>query len=398
MANESERKINDDAKEELTPEERIAWLRERVRHRFASFLFSYLSRLRQRKRRSATHYIYGSLLERKTNNTFTFTFTLVCLTLTAQGVLVETSEERKGTEMKHVEVDGEEYRDVSFVHVPQDESVPMKQLTTKVRKSQIGKGDVLMEELKPLFSTLSNNLDLNLLRKTHHFGSGHDGSSGTVSQDALKAVAEQGQVESFCLVQPMPPNKFTSVNIYLDEVGLLKRLPLNKRAGDMALKAGFNPAPKFYGDVFIGRLKSQPVLTNVDFKLGVDTSSDAEWLQRATMQNLEYQTAINSISGKTDQVQPSADGEDGVAKAEEGGLYSWTQTDEEIELIVPLGSSADGNDNTLTSKDVKAGGLKLYASVDPDGCTWTLDTGKKQTSLNISCEKIDAVSWPRITH
>jgi hypothetical protein len=136
----------------------------------------------------------------------------------------------------------------------------MKQLTTKVRKSQIGKGDVLMEELKPLFSALSNNLDLNLLQKTHHFGSGNDGSPGTVSQDALKAVAEQGQVESFCLVQPMPSNKFTSVNIYLDEVGLLKRLPLNKRAGAMALKAGFNPAPKFYGDVFIGRLKVSLVL------------------------------------------------------------------------------------------------------------------------------------------
>jgi hypothetical protein len=38
MANESESKINDDTKEELTPEERIAWLRERVRHRFAHYL------------------------------------------------------------------------------------------------------------------------------------------------------------------------------------------------------------------------------------------------------------------------------------------------------------------------------------------------------------------------
>jgi hypothetical protein len=119
----------------------------------------------------------------------------------------------------------------------------------------MGKGDILMEELKPYFSALSKKIDLNLLRKTQHFGSGDDGSPGAVSQDALTAVAEQGQVESFCLVQPMPSNKFTSVNIYLDEVGLLKRLPLNKRAGEIALKAGFNPAPKFYGDVYIGRLK-----------------------------------------------------------------------------------------------------------------------------------------------
>lgn len=365
MSDQNESKVNDEG--ELTPEQRLAWLRER-------------------------------------------------------GVLVETAEERKINEIRNIMkeedidvVDGEKYSDFSFVHVPHDEALPMKELKMKVLPSQVGKGDVLLEELKPFFSALSKKVDMSLFKDqaTKHFGSGD--TPMQVSEDALKSVATQGQVESFCLVQPMPSNKFTSVNVYLDEVGLLKRLPMNKRGGDIALKAGFNPAPKFYGDVFIGRLNSKPVLTNADFKLGADTSPNAEWLQRATMENLEYQASMTSISGKTDQVQPSADGEDGIAKTEEGGLYSWTQTDEEIEIVLPLGSTEARN--ALSSKDVKAGGLKvkynprnvnvkfkgveilnlkLYANIDPDGCTWTLDIGSKETSLVISCEKVDPMSWPRI--
>jgi len=76
-----------------------------------------------------------------------------------------------------------------------------------------------------------------------------------VSVEALRQVTEQGQVETFALVRPTESNKYTSVNIYLDEVGMLRRLPLNKRAADLASKAGFNPAPSFYGDIFIGRIQ-----------------------------------------------------------------------------------------------------------------------------------------------
>lgn len=44
---------------------------------------------------------------------------------------------------------------------------------------------------------------------------------------------------------------------------MLKRLPLNKRASDYALRAGFNPPPQFYGDVFMGRVKVGCVLMAV---------------------------------------------------------------------------------------------------------------------------------------
>ena len=155
---------------------------------------------------------------------------------------------------KDASVDGEEYEDLSFVHVPHDESLPLKELTIKVPQNRLGKGDLLIEELKPYFSALSRKVDMSLFHNQATTTLGSSGDDVQVSEEALQKVAEQGQVEVFSLVHPMPSNKFQSVNIYLDEVGMLKRLPLNKRAADFAFRAGFNPAPKFYGDIFLGRI------------------------------------------------------------------------------------------------------------------------------------------------
>lgn len=174
---------------------------------------------------------------------------------------METAEDRRRQKVKDIMnepdvVDGEEYEELKFVHIPHDETIPIRELTTKVSKNRLAAnaGDLLLVDLKPYFSALSKKVDLNLFKDqaTKHFGSS---DAPQVSEEALRNVAEQGQVESFSLVYPTESNNFTSVNIYLDEVGMLKKLPLNKRAADLAAQAGFNPPPSFYGDVFIGRIK-----------------------------------------------------------------------------------------------------------------------------------------------
>lgn len=308
------------------------------------------------------------------------------------------------------QMDDEEYEDLTFVIVPCNESLPMKEVAIRVPKKS-RTGDVLLDELKPFIKALSKKADLSLLKDqtTKTLGSAE---TPQVSEKALLEVADQGNVEVFPLVRPMASNRYIGVNIYLDEIGMLKRLPLNKRAMFFATQAGFNPPPTFYGDVFIGRITSTPALKNLNFKLGIDTSSDAAWLQEAVMQNLEYQTQMNQITGK-EEVQPSLDGENGIAKDEEG--YSWTQTEEEVELVVLIKSDTG---ERLSTKEVKAIGInvkfftnKIYAifgqkeilslsffsNIDPDGSTWTLDENEKGTSLVITCEKGDAISWPRIT-
>lgn len=121
------------------------------------------------------------------------------------------------------------------------------------------------------------------------------------------------------------------------------------------------------------------------------------------MENLEYQKQLNEFTGRS-ELQPAVDGTDGVAKAEEG--YSWTQTDEDIEVVVPLPAGATPKDVSVKylskSLEVKCQKepmvvLSLFARVDPDGCTWTYDRSGDQTNLVITMEKADPASWPRIT-
>jgi CS domain len=136
--------------------------------------------------------------------------------------------------------------------------------------------------------------------------------------------------------------------------------------------------------------------------LGEETSFDAPWLQRAAMENLEYQTNLNNITGRS-EVQKAIDGEDGIAKAEDD--FSWTQTEEELEVMVPLPIHVKSKDVQVKylpqSIQVKCRkepllSLSLFERIDPDGCTWTLDRDGDEQKLVITLEKVEAASWPRI--
>jgi hypothetical protein len=182
---------------------------------------------------------------------------------------------------------------------------------------------------------------------------------------------------------------------------MLKRLSLNKRAANYALAAGFNPPPSFYGDVFLGRVKHKPTITNLSFSLP-DTSIDADWIQAATTANLEYQLEMNKIIGRTD-TQPLYAGSDGTVKQEDG--YTWTQTEEELEVSISLPPDAISKavqvqcrPQTIEvkyEKEVKLL-LSLFERVDVDSCTWTLETGTDRKKLIITIEKSEQALWPRI--
>ena len=89
--------------------------------------------------------------------------------------------------------------------------------------------------------------------------------------------------------------------------------------------------------------------------------------------------------------------------------YSSTQTEDELEVVVPL-SSED-----VTAKDLSVTfrpqnlqvfqwkepvvSLPLFERVDVDACTWTLDRGSSEDHpkrLVITMEKCEQALWPRI--
>lgn len=140
---------------------------------------------------------------------------------------------------------------ITYVLIPADTSKPLQELSFPVYANATG--DVLAEHLKPSFGGDSKNIDMSLFQQ--QAATQLSATDATVSPQALEQVAQEGNVETFTLVHALPSNHFTGINMYLDEVGMLKRLPLNTRASDYALRAGFNPPPQFYGDIYMGRIK-----------------------------------------------------------------------------------------------------------------------------------------------
>ena len=337
--------------------------------------------------------------------------------LRERGIEVNTPEERKASMVANAlreanNLEGQEQQDaraVSYVLIPADKSQDFQEFSfvpPPLGTGGVATSDPLATHLKRAFRDKSDQVDLSLMNKVGDGAAsllGSNGAPASVSDATLRQVAAEGNVETFALVHPTASNQYTGVNIYLDEVGMLKRLPLNARASDLALRAGFNPPPQFYGDVFVGRVQSRPCARNLSFRsTGGNVAPDAEWLQRATMQNLEYQMEMNRLTGRSD-TQASVAGQDGKEKLEEG--YSWTQTEEELEIVVGLATEA-------TSKEIKVKFnstlieiiyqkapkvvLKLFHRVDVDSGTWTLEKGSDKRKLVVTVEKVEAGFWPRI--
>jgi hypothetical protein len=314
---------------------------------------------------------------------------------------------------------------ISFVCIPHDDSQPLRTLHCPQLQQQTDDepfvGDALPNFCKPYFAG-GPAIDANLLKEqaTKQFAlsssssptGGDTNESNSVSSKittaAMNAVAAQGSVETFPLVRPADTNQYTGVYIYLDEMGLLKKLPLNRRASSIAQACGYHPPPNFYGTVFVGRVQTKPTLHNVPFDV-TDCSAGAEWMLRAVSENLAWQQEMNKITGKSSQLkqqlQPGQLGTDGKAAVEES--FEWTQDEEEVEIVVDANEMMMNNKKDIQlsfhpksirisyQKNLKLTIGPLYGSIDVDGCTWTLDKNK----LIITCEKSkNGEIWPRIGH
>lgn len=131
---------------------------------------------------------------------------------------------------------------VVVTKIPVNELEEYEEITLSIDASL--PGDALLVALRPYFATTSTvDIDKISLLSTQ---------SMTVSKETLAKLCAEGSVEGFPLSHPCIDNNYTKVQIYLDEVGQLKHLPLNKRAQALAKSCGFNDVP-ILGDVYVGR-------------------------------------------------------------------------------------------------------------------------------------------------
>ena len=324
---------------------------------------------------------------------------------------------------------------IRFVYIPHDTSKPLSTLTLPKRLvDALGpSGDIIPTYVKSFFADgleIDDSLFNEQLSKQNlmggdldKFASAATDNKTTPSMDkltstALKSVTTSGSVETFPLVRPSSTNNNQGVYIYLDEVGLLKKLRNNTRASALAQQCGYHPAPNFYGDIFVARVSSKNYLHNIDIKKEEVTDKTQEWMLRAPQENIAWQQALNEATGRQGEIQQNHAGTEGVAVQVEGFdeddkcSYSWLQNEEELEITISLTKKIndEGGTNKKVNKSlikvsflaqkitVKYGGESIlevipYSKLDVDGSTWTLDNA----NLVITCEKAsEGEIWPRL--
>lgn len=319
--------------------------------------------------------------------------------LREHGVTVETPADRLAEaslsqELSKLSTGAPGTRTFTYVKVPCADGEQMTSEEAVVYADARGNGDQLPRLLKPNFS--SGQVDAEALRRSaeNHLGSANAASVASKVSPASIA-AGGGAVETWRLAD--------GVNIYLDEVGSLKQLPLNRRAQRLAAQCGFGEVP-FFGDVFVGRVDGSRGNRNADLPLSAldPGSADGAWLQTAAHANMARQAAEDPaghrVGGMTAEELNSQGGE--------GAGYTWSQTGEEVEVTVALPLAPEGRGpyrakecavriepRSISIKVPKDGSAvdvsvgKLFGSCRPDDSTWTIDDGKAGKAVVLTLDK-----------
>lgn len=144
--------------------------------------------------------------------------------------------------------------------------------------------------------------------------------------------------------------------MYLDEIGSLKRLGVNRRASALASRCGYGDGVMFCGDMYVGRVDG-PTELNVDFKLS-EMDPAAEWAMLAARQNLARQEQFGTEGGIS--------AEELATKGGAGDGYKWTQSEDELEIDVPAPPGTKAKDVKVSSKVRRVSGRKkLMGCSDP---------------------------------
>lgn len=186
-----------------------------------------------------------------------------------------------------------------YVFIPADESVPCEE-REGIATGEAG-GDILVELLRPHFSGGGSRIDPDAARKEAERHLGPE-KAAELTRDRLVTATQSGSTETFALVHPSSTNGFRGVYLYTDEVGMLKSLPTNPRAHELALRCGIDVRHPFHGDVFVGAVKTNPPpMRNVSFTEN-ELDPGAPWMLTAPTENAVYAETMrefmSAVEGK----------------------------------------------------------------------------------------------------
>mmetsp|Transcript_20123 Transcript_20123/g.50151 ORF Transcript_20123/g.50151 Transcript_20123/m.50151 type:complete len:378 (-) Transcript_20123:37-1170(-) len=342
--------------------------------------------------------------------------------LRAHGVEIETPEERRqkaadvlklqklqqsaASAVQEDDSSNSITRRFKYVRIPADDLQPFEQLEAIIAADAAG--DILPDIVQVRFAG-GGLIDERMAREQAVRQLGAKGME--LSSDAIVNATAAGATETFALVRPSATNGHHGVYMYLDEVGLLKKLPVNSRAMALARACGFDSV-SFYGDMFVGCVQAEPSpMRNEDFFIK-DLDSSSPWLKQAGAENYEYNKSMQQLKDAMREKggmssMGMGDGDGGMPGGDGDG-YTWSQTDDEVEVSmeVPAGTRARDVKIAFTSTAMRVTvGLAetlalpaLFRRVRPDECTWTIEGGTNAdpTTVVATLAKVDEEVWHQL--
>ena len=311
--------------------------------------------------------------------------------LRERGVEVDLPEERAAGKRPQATIPGAP--PFSFVHIPADSNTPVVSLETVPAE-----GDVLKLLLAPCFASNEVMDPAVVMRETsarvkNMVMSGGLGDMKAPSASSIAKEAEGGACEAYQLAPASESNGWRVVRLYIDEVGALRSRPRNQRAEDLAAASGL-AGLSIHGDAYVGRCEraAEGGERNASFKVA-ELAHNSEWV-------------MDALKAHQRQAAEAGHGDNEHLAQGESELYSWKQTDEDVEVRVKGGPEGKGAAKRVKVSygsgdrlEVKVDGgvvlflSPLFARVTPDDCAWTLDSGEVVVTL----EKVDSKPWSELT-
>merc|ERR1719498_368783 len=113
----------------------------------------------------------------------------------------------------------------------------------------------------------------------------------------VQAAANCGTVEMMPLVRNSKNTKAIQTALYYDEMGTLKERPPNSRAYALAKQCGLDLENPLHGDVYVGRVNCDKLVSVSIGKDELDSSSP--WIQQAPAQNAEWRGVLSDFNSVT---------------------------------------------------------------------------------------------------
>jgi hypothetical protein len=300
----------------------------------------------------------------------------------------------------------------TYVRIPADTNEPIEESChDKVELAE----DTYIQYIKKYFALASpeSNVDRAVLMKQLSEHAKQDISQALDSR-ALESLMTMTSVDIMTVSLPTKENSYVGVSIYCDDKGRSKNLPVNDRATGLVMACGL-VGQQLFGDVFVSRMfdDGENHWFRMDFSIK-DVSSTAEWVKRtADQMSKKLNAGPASLSGLANQFfansgNPGAqtqilDGA-GLNEAKKSGgtdSYQWYQSDDDIEVTIPL---PDCTDKRQVIVEIKSNRLRVSAngkliidgtlddSVVVDESTWTFSQKDKVLQVSMS-KKYPGKMW-----